>query len=675
MGYTYCSLDATKSEIRLLELVPNEAGDVLVDCKLHTTSLDSNPKFVALSYVWGSPEDTAYIPFELQDKAVTRNLSAALQELARRWKRIQDLHDNENVYLWIDALCINQDDITERSSQVQLMRRIYKSAILVIAWCASDYCKEAFYLIRVMKDAIYHHNKTDSQDFFSFEWMMEHPKLWLIEGPRTRFIRNDAWYAFAMFMRDDYWYRAWIFQEAVLARKLIITGPGGIALGWEELQTVCAKLFALRKQLEVGTFSKPLFINHSIWAAMTTSILVINNVAQLSYARAQDHDDQHLDSPNMGQAISIYERKHDLRATNPKDNIYALLGLTGLPITPDYSDHTSVATLYCQFVGLHLAAFREQPIDSQFYPLIFLARAGIELSGRNADLPTWVPRSHFVLPESSDEEASTTRVTGGTGKQNRDLFDSDKAKYPYINITTHSLFVWGVAVDKVTFISVAPRMSTWTDGGLLDLFRKVSTSSAAYNFSMPPAQAILRVFLQDYGSKIDRSIILRALGFLKFVACPDMAENHTEVDVNLRVLGFDLDDETFDHQFMKMFFPSTDLSLMGITPSLRSIIAKCPRGILGQTFPSVRLSLVKICKSWRYFESADGYIGITMDGTRVGDTIYMLSECEVPVIMHRDAEQAYHSLIGTTFVIGMMNGELRDLVNAGETERTWLEIR
>src|ERR1700734_440434 len=76
------------------------------------------PAYVALSYVWGAPIFDHVITVDGHPFAVTGNLHAAL---ASQSSRIRD----EGNHLWVDAICINQEDISERSSQVSLMSRIY----------------------------------------------------------------------------------------------------------------------------------------------------------------------------------------------------------------------------------------------------------------------------------------------------------------------------------------------------------------------------------------------------------------------------------------------------------------------------------------------------------------------------------------------------------------------
>ena len=92
---------------------------------LQVINIEIPPPFEALSYTWGS--DFVGTPLYLEGGClpIRQNLNAALRSLRQ---------SNQARRLWIDALCINQEDIQERTRQVQYMRLIYKRATCVIVW-------------------------------------------------------------------------------------------------------------------------------------------------------------------------------------------------------------------------------------------------------------------------------------------------------------------------------------------------------------------------------------------------------------------------------------------------------------------------------------------------------------------------------------------------------------
>ena len=106
-----------QNEIRILHLLPHDGdSDAPIKCNLRVASLDHNPEYEALSYVWGNKGSLVDIQVSDRTVGVTKNLYSALQRL-----RLTD----KTRPLWVDQLCINQWDMEEKEQQVRLMRRIY----------------------------------------------------------------------------------------------------------------------------------------------------------------------------------------------------------------------------------------------------------------------------------------------------------------------------------------------------------------------------------------------------------------------------------------------------------------------------------------------------------------------------------------------------------------------
>ena len=129
--------------IRLLRVSLDDTPDI--SCDLLTFSREENPPFYALSYVWGSEDNKIEITINQRPFPITRNLYQALEQ----WKlKLKDgrFHepttpgDSDPVpcLLWVDALCINQQDIDEKSTQVPHIGAIYKSCSRVIAWLGPE---------------------------------------------------------------------------------------------------------------------------------------------------------------------------------------------------------------------------------------------------------------------------------------------------------------------------------------------------------------------------------------------------------------------------------------------------------------------------------------------------------------------------------------------------------
>jgi hypothetical protein len=86
-------------------------------------------KYTCLSYEWGTGEGGDWIEINRKLHYVRQNLLDFLQ-VARK--------NHHSSPLWIDALCIDQDNYTERSHQVQQMGSIYSHAQEVLVWLGND---------------------------------------------------------------------------------------------------------------------------------------------------------------------------------------------------------------------------------------------------------------------------------------------------------------------------------------------------------------------------------------------------------------------------------------------------------------------------------------------------------------------------------------------------------
>ncbi|EME47138.1 hypothetical protein DOTSEDRAFT_124127, partial [Dothistroma septosporum NZE10] len=116
------------NEIRLLHLEPGSPGDTL-KCKLQHVSSASSVSYETISYCWGDTTRFYTIEAEGIDLAVPRGTADALLRF----------RDPDKVRtLWIDAVCINQDDEVERGTQIAQMHTIYACGTRNLIWIGED---------------------------------------------------------------------------------------------------------------------------------------------------------------------------------------------------------------------------------------------------------------------------------------------------------------------------------------------------------------------------------------------------------------------------------------------------------------------------------------------------------------------------------------------------------
>ncbi|KAF1976248.1 HET-domain-containing protein [Bimuria novae-zelandiae CBS 107.79] len=175
----YPPLDVDSRQIRLLEILDNQER---IECVLETYDVSEADEYIALSYTWGSDDASHVITINDCDFRVRKNLFDFLS-FAR-----QSLPGE---LLWIDQICIDQNNVREKNHQVRFMSKIYKNAESVVAWLGaaendSDFAMD--YLASPLPDP---------------------------ESDNTPRLEKAL---MSLFSRP-YWSRQWIVQELKLARS------------------------------------------------------------------------------------------------------------------------------------------------------------------------------------------------------------------------------------------------------------------------------------------------------------------------------------------------------------------------------------------------------------------------------------------------------------------------
>ncbi|KAH6694853.1 heterokaryon incompatibility protein-domain-containing protein [Leptodontidium sp. MPI-SDFR-AT-0119] len=167
----------------------------------------NQPRYETLSYCWGPEGDYRSINIDGHFVPVRRNLWWALYHLRHRVRGVKRT-------LWVDALCINQNDIPERSAQVSIMGSIYATASGVLIWAG----EEANGSTEAMK-AI---SAVPSQSRYL------DPETGLNPMYNPLYIRHEE--EFIALCTRPYWGRLWVIQEVCLAARLKIhCGPASVS--------------------------------------------------------------------------------------------------------------------------------------------------------------------------------------------------------------------------------------------------------------------------------------------------------------------------------------------------------------------------------------------------------------------------------------------------------------
>jgi hypothetical protein len=211
--YDNFDLAGPSQNIRLLDLQesPVRSKDSDKGVRLHgslrVVSLADQPRYVALSYVWGaSTLSRPYHRIQIgnQKLRITRNCEAALYTI---------LKEQGPVAIWVDSICIDQSSLSERNHQIGLMGSIYERAHTVLVWL--------------------------SPDSPLLPASLEYVKTLIEDG---QFENSEARHDILKHFLENEWFsRGWTYQEFVLASNPVFLTHAA-RLSWTELIQAAEKL-------------------------------------------------------------------------------------------------------------------------------------------------------------------------------------------------------------------------------------------------------------------------------------------------------------------------------------------------------------------------------------------------------------------------------------------------
>lgn len=377
MPLCYEPLESSSRQIRLLELLPSIDGQV--NGRLHIASLDDQPVFNALSYVWGVEEDPKTITINGEAIKAKKNLRAALLRL----------QDSDSQAIWIDAICIDQENIDEKNSQLPLMRAIYTQALRVIIWLGegNKYLDALFQWVEHLEVA-----KADRSEASSTATLTN------LKGSEKAFI------SYIDFFFLPYWQRMWTFQELALSRNDPICLYGGYRGGLsilaneqeqeqkddEEEREEGELLFHRRKHILEAELAR---LDPIVYGAGNTthipgalkSAQVLGVRFGIKKALAYSNIDGNDEDLFILLHATIGRKCHD-----PRDRIYALQGLSEsfrMTYPADYGKNNPVENVLVS-AALWMLEHEEDGNDGSLFR--FFGMRSSRFSD-NLALPSWIP--------------------------------------------------------------------------------------------------------------------------------------------------------------------------------------------------------------------------------------------------------------------------------------------
>ncbi|KAJ9660563.1 hypothetical protein H2198_002500 [Neophaeococcomyces mojaviensis] len=393
VAYSYQPLKYDDS-IRLLTVYGHLFSDSKepLHCALTEVRLADEPQFLALSYAWGDPILDQHIHIQrhvgdgggccsevqlsglecCEDRpclelVITSNLRDALLHIR------QPYHD---VVLWVDAVGIDQQNMSERNQQVKMMTQIYESASTVVVWlgCDDTFSSEAYDWLDSLRSELLKTMDYEDLAYRDYNSFIKAFKNLNTDKENYFDISNTEVRALLeTFMRRSWWCRRWVVQEAVCARGAVIQS-GHRMIEWELLE-------ALSVALESGSFQVP----QNLFLDMIYTVQSIRDISSMRQKRKSFHDASKL--------IYLFRTLEDSQATFPQDAVYSVLALfqpLSDSISVDYD--RPVSDVYLNVIQLTLN-------EPTFFALLCEHRVAITVpeskSGWDEEerhiIPSWLP--------------------------------------------------------------------------------------------------------------------------------------------------------------------------------------------------------------------------------------------------------------------------------------------
>lgn len=293
----------------------------------------------ALSYTWGNLEKANQITINGGTLDITKNLFTALMKLRS---------PAQTRRLWIDAICIDQENIQERNHQVHMMKRIFGTASSVIVWLGDSEGSVYDTLEMILK----------------YSWSLGRKDLFKYP--------EEALRGLDVLFNRPWWKRIWIVQEVVAAGEIVVL-LGDTIFPWAMLTNLCRAIQLVE------------FLAHPL-APMVRSC---------GYQKftVLEHFRRNRSMP----LVRLVHCTQDYQATNLRDKLYALLGMAS-DISPDdiIPDYTkSVQEVFLDLVRFMVVKHRNLDIISS---------GRLTISGISS--PSWLPDwrgTNQLRPLNSEE--------------------------------------------------------------------------------------------------------------------------------------------------------------------------------------------------------------------------------------------------------------------------------
>jgi hypothetical protein len=606
--------DLPDDHIRVLILEPGTFGQALHGSfkyqKVSYTTEEHGLPYKALSYTWGLIRFTQHIVCGNIEIPITQNLFEALQHVR---------HTQEITAIWIDALCINQNDIPEKSKQIPIMRCIYENAEQVLIWLGlgDESTEKALALIQQAARYARAEKEDVSKVLNELQGLSRRNSG---TGFPSRYGPERASFdALNSFLELPWFTRAWIIQEVVAARSAVMM-IGKLRLSYSDFCT--SMMFFQRKGYDFRAQKRDLIRDMVVLTHMSREVMPDN-------------------LPKSTNLMFLLQATRHFLVTEPRDKVFALVGLASkgikgghFPVTYD-RDMKEI----CFGTVLHYLVEEE---EGRLDPFAFLSHVDHGRDDIDPAFPSWVPRWH--VPRTCHQNIwRPYDISSFNAGGNHDTMISPELTDDQLRVRG---YVVGI-VEKATERSTGFIDSDWNVDmmDLLKLLKSVYGLVENIKTKYPTGEEYHDVLAQvlSAGSTIIEDGVERKYNSL------DLA--HLFIHTNVEFL-----------EICKDRYENLDLYELPWFQEMERALPEQPKG----NFPS----LVKFYTMGRkIFRTNEGLIGLGPCILKPGDMVCVFYNGSVPYML-RPVQDGFRFL-GECYLHGVMN---RDLLEDSWQRRSFVLI-
>ncbi|KAJ4388180.1 hypothetical protein N0V93_008787 [Gnomoniopsis smithogilvyi] len=521
------------------------------------------------------------------------------------------------LWIWVDALCINQDDPQERAREVPRMRIIYKSALDVVIWLGEgrDNSDLAIRLIKTLSKFSEENNALSVGRMLSKD---------------PNFLGVGAWRALGQLMNREYWSRVWIMQEIALGNAQSPLLCGQEAATWDDFVRALNTFTAHHLKL-VFTLVESQYSSAELAGTIYSGL---NRGRIIHFRTAQNTELLHgpETSDNLMPLLDLGRRA---LATDNRDKVYGILGLMPTAIREvvkvDYQ--LPVAEVYASFARAIFETVRNLAILEQ-------------CSGPAIGMPSWA---------QDWTEKDHYRLFGGNCNYHAGIESMD------VSFTAHFSEDGNVLRCRVAYIDTIEGLGvrfvypfgTKSNESWEDSIVQPRTCSNAYQTENGLHDALWRTLVGNRTPNGKKA----PLSYSSLLKCPILLGE--EVSEELRSWrGRKAFDQVVGQnaalliagRSLASFFPTENDPILALDPA--------------ESHDAME-RMFRLHRSRRLAVTSRGYLGLVPAASRQDDCIGILERCPVAMTLRRVSSHEFE-VIGPAYLHGFMESGDRFKEDVGD---------